>query len=304
VHLLALAAWLLSLAGRGGRITLLAKGLGRGISLRAAMATQLTGEAAAAVTPSRSGSDPARLVALKRLGVDLPTGMVVLVGEMVAEGIVLLAVVAALVVILPAGRLPVLGALPYAAAALALPFAAVLLARLPARRTPPRLLMAFGLRTNTWRGIRSGARRFRRKTRALLRLDALTVVGILLVSLVHVVARLAILPILALGLTPGLPLGPLVVWPLLLLYTGSLLPPPGGGGGVELAFAAALTTLLGGPTLAAVLFWWRVYTFYLGALVGAGVLFLTYGRMGLSTVSPGQEAAPLPGESAPLPSGR
>jgi hypothetical protein len=306
-HLLALGAFLLSLAGRGARIALLARGLGGGLTLRGAMATQLTGEAAAAATPSRSGSDPARILFLRKLGMDVPTGAAVLVGEMMAEGMVLLGVVPLLAVLLPSHRMATLGALPYAAGALALPFMAFLLVRLPGRRTPPRLWNVLGLKMRRWRWMRAGARRFRSKARALTRLERNTMVGVLLVSLVHVLARLAILPFLVLGAVPGTPLAPLVAWPLLLLYTGSLLPPPGGGGAVELAFTAALGPALDGATLAGTLLWWRLYTFYLGALVGGVVLFLSLGRLGLSTMGGGWKdrgTTTRPTREATIPLGR
>lgn len=142
-HLWALAAFLLSLLGRSARISLLARGLGRQLSLPRAMGVQLAGEAAAAATPSRSGSDPARLLVMRRHGVDIPTGFAVLVGEMVAEGIVLLVVMGALVAFLPENRVIALAALPYAVAALAFPFVAVLPVRVrgglgsTARRSKP-----------------------------------------------------------------------------------------------------------------------------------------------------------------------
>jgi glycosyltransferase 2 family protein len=283
-HLLALGAFVLSLAGRGARIALLARGLGRRLTLTGAMATQLTGEAAAAVTPSRSGSDPARILFLRKLGVDVPTGMAILVGEMVAEGVVLLSVVPLLAILLPSHRMASLGALPYALGALALPFMALLLVRLPKTRTPPRLWSTLGLKMRRWRWLRVGTRQFRSKVRTLTRLRPRTLLRVLLVSLLHLLAKLAILPVLVLATVPGTPLGPLVAWPLFLLYTASLLPPPGGGGGVELAFTAALGSALDGASLATALLWWRLYTFYLGALVGGAVLFVSLGRLNLSTV--------------------
>ncbi len=298
-HLLVLGAWSLSLLGRGGRIALLARGLGRSLSLTRAMAVQLLGEGAAAVTPSRAGSDPARLLYLRKVGIDVPTGIAVLIGEMVAEGIVLGGVILTLLLLLPTGRGPVLGALPYSLAALAMPFLATLLARLPASRIPPRLVGPLGMKGERWRRVRIGVRRFRLKARALTRLERKTMMAVLLVSLVHVLARLSILPLLAGGFGGSVPLAPLLAWPLLLLYTGSLLPPPGGGGAVELTFAAVLTPFLGQGALASALLWWRFYTFYLGALLGGVVLLLALGRVGLNSAPPergphGMVAAPLP----------
>ncbi len=291
VHVVLLGAWGLSLAGRGTRIALLARGLGAPLSLGSAMGIQLTGEGAAAATPSRSGSDPARLLYLKRSGVDFATGMAVLIGEIVAEGVILLGIIGLFLAFMPGARIPALGALPYALGALAMPFAAVLLVRLPARRTPPRLTRALGLTEGRWRGVRAGVRRFSLKARSLSRLDRKTIIGVLLVSLVHVLARLAILPVLALGTVPSAPLAPLIAWPLLLLYTGSLLPPPGGGGAVEITFAAGLSGTLGGEVLAGLLLWWRLYTFYLGAAMGGILILLILGRVGISAMGAGRKTS-------------
>jgi hypothetical protein len=63
-----------------------------------------------------------------------------------------------------------------------------------------------------------------------------------------------------------------VLRPFFVLYTTALLPPPGGGGGVEVVFATLLGGVLPDAMLASALVWWRVYTFYLGAALGALVL--------------------------------
>lgn len=91
-----------------------------------------------------------------------------------------------------------------------------------------------------------------------------------------------------------------MVWPLVLLYAGSLLPPPGGGGAVEITFIAALTSVVGGVELAGTLLWWRVYTFYLGALAGGLVLVLALGRQGLSELGPGRKDAEVPAPGKPI----
>ena len=252
-HLMAMGAFILSLLSRGARIALLARGLGSRLGILESVAVQLTGEAAAAATPSRSGSDPARVLLMKRLGVDLPTGVGVLAGEIMAEGVALGIVVLALFLFLPEPRMVVLGALPYSMVSLALPLSGFLLLRRPAGRHPPRIWLALRLGERRWREVRGGARRFRSKAMALMRLDRLTIWAVLLASLVHVLARLALLPVLALGLGSQVPLGPLVAWPLFLLYAGSLLPPPGGGGAIEVTFLAALNSVVGEVELAGIL---------------------------------------------------
>jgi len=290
-QLAALGAFLLSLLGRGGRIAFLARGLGTRLTLAGAVATQLTGEAAAAATPSRSGSDPVRLLFLRNQGVDLPTGMAIIVGEIMAEGIALTLVILAFLLLLPGSTAVVIGTLPYAATALAMPFLAFFLVRRRSERNPPTWWTRLRLRSLQWRRLRVGARRFRWKARELARLKGRTWAGVVLVSLVHVLARLSILPLLTRGVRPDAPLEPLTAWPLLLLYTGSLLPPPGGGGAVELTFVAGLESTLGPDSLAGLLLWWRLYTFYLGALAGALVLILGLGKAGVTAMGRGKTAS-------------
>jgi hypothetical protein len=286
----AFGAFLLSLLGRGARLAILARGLGNSLGLPGAVATQLTGEAAAAATPSRSGSDPVRLLYLNKLGVDIPTGVAVLVGEIMAEGIVLTCVIVALLFLVPASAPLVLGALPYAVTALAMPFVAFSLVRRPSGRKPPSWWQKLHLRPGYWRGLRVGAERFRSKARALAGLRVGTVAGVVLVSFLHILARLSILPILTRGVAPGVSLGPLVAWPLLLLYTGSLLPPPGGGGAIELTFAVGLAPVLAAGSLPGLLLWWRFYTFYLGAIAGALILTAGLGKAGMTAMRRSGEA--------------
>ena len=52
--------------------------------------------------------------------------------------------------------------------------------------------------------------------------------GAFLASMLHVALRLAVLPIVALAMNPSLPLGKLVLWPLVFLYGGAVAPAPGG----------------------------------------------------------------------------
>jgi uncharacterized membrane protein YbhN (UPF0104 family) len=303
-HLLALGSFLLSLACRGLRLAILARGLGSRLTLVTAAGVQLAGEAAAAATPSRAGSDPARILFLRRFGIQVPTGIFILAGEIMTEGAVLLALTLFLFFFLPSSNAAVLGALPYAATSLGLPLAGLLLVRHPGSRTPPRPWVAFGLSPNRWREFRVGARRLRSEARALTRLDKGTVMAVLLVSLIHLLARLSILPLLVLGVTRDVAVSPLVAWPMVFLYTGSLLPPPGGGGAVEVGFVAALSGVLVMGVLPGILLWWRFYTFYLGAMAGGLLVLAVLGRAGLSEWGRGGKGARAAQGEHPIPEGR
>ena len=65
-----------------------------------------------------------------------------------------------------------------------------------------------------------------------------------------------------------MPVAPLVVWPLGIIYGAGVVPAPGGGGAVELTFRAALGSAIPADLFAASLVWWRFYTFYIYIIFG------------------------------------
>ena len=92
----------------------------------------------------------------------------------------------------------------------------------------------------------------------------------LLASVLHICLRIAILPaiVYSLGET-HVPLAPLVLWPVALMWGSALAPLPGGGGAIEVGFKAALGHAIPARIFGAALVWWRFYTFYLFILLGA-----------------------------------
>jgi len=92
----------------------------------------------------------------------------------------------------------------------------------------------------------------------------------LFASITHVAVRFTILPALVYTATAAaVPLAPLVIWPLGIIYGAGVVPAPGGGGAVELAFRAALGNVIPRDLFAASLVWWRFYTFYIYIALGA-----------------------------------
>lgn len=279
-HLAALGALAVHLVARGARVWFVARGLGLPLRLWTSIQAQVAADGLAAVTPSRVGSDPAKIAVLRRDGLGIGPCGALLVAEMAAEATVLL-VCAGVVLLTPWGTLWIAAGLAgYAVLVSALGVAAFFVSKAPGH-DPPGLWMRVGLGAGRWAALLDATREFREHTVRLRRLGAASVLAVLGATVVHIAARVSVLPLLVLPLAdlgaaalPGGTVPELVVRPFFVLYATALLPPPGGGGGVEMVFAAVLGGLLAPAVLAATLVWWRVYTFYLSAALGGLALFL------------------------------
>jgi uncharacterized membrane protein YbhN (UPF0104 family) len=100
--------------------------------------------------------------------------------------------------------------------------------------------------------------------------------------------RLSVLPIVVIALGVRVPLGPLVLWPLAIIYGGAAAPVPAGGGLIEVAFRGALDGHIPARILGAALLWWRVYTFYIllvgGAIVTGAAVMRSLRRNGATSL--------------------
>jgi hypothetical protein len=276
-HVLALILFAVDMTCRGVRVMIIARGLGERLTLVTSIGAQLAGDAAGSMTPSRMGSDPAKLAILARDGVHPGAGGALMVGEILAEIVVLTLVAIGAAFVLPTAHNVALGALSYSAVVACTTALAIGLVRTPSEE-PPALLRRLGISALRWQHFRNVAQQFAAKSRALLRLRVTTVALVLLVTAIHMASRLAILPILAATDRAVANIGPLIAWPLVLLYAGALVPAPAGGGAVEFGFAAALGAALPANVLAGALVWWRIYTFYLSTLCG-GLVIMFAGRL-------------------------
>jgi uncharacterized membrane protein YbhN (UPF0104 family) len=306
-HALALAVLCVELVARAARVVLVARGLDVRLDLLTSLRAQLAGDALGAATPFRAGSDPAKIATLGRSGVGVGVCGALLLAEMGAEAVTLLACATVVVATAPAMGWVALGLVGYVAFVSAAGLGAVLLLRRPSQ-TPPRLWTVLRLGAGRWAASRGAVLEFQTNARRLRHLPARWAAGAFAATLVHVAARAAILPILVLTLAASTSAvtangiaAELVLRPLFVLYATALVPPPGGGGVVEVAFAATLSGPLGPAGLAATLLWWRIYTFYFGA--AAGALVLLGARLGLGAQEPGRVAAHRSGTArlAPLP---
>jgi uncharacterized membrane protein YbhN (UPF0104 family) len=278
-HLLAAAVMSLEVVARATRLVCVARGLGHPLALGAALRAQLAGDAAAALTPARAGSDPAKMAVLHRSGVRAGPCGALLLGEMWAESLVLIGCATSIALLADGLRWVALGLFGYAAVVSLASIAALALLRTPSSEDPPRGWLRLRLGVQRWEHARRAIAEFRIHAKRLSTLPVFWALGVVLATVVHIGARVAVLPILALPLfapatASAPPLADVVLRPFFVLYATALLPPPGGGGGVEVTFAAALGDTLGPAALAATVLWWRIYTFYLSAALGALTLLL------------------------------
>lgn len=280
-HALALVAFGLDFLCRGGRLVLLARAAGGGIGMEGALRSQLGGEAAGAVTPARAGAEPTKIWLLAGDGLSLGSIGAVLIGEILVEVAVLAAVAAAIAALDPDVGGAAGATFAYAGMGVGGAGLAVAVASLP-RRDAPSLWKRLGLGEGRWRRVRAGARSFLGRLRRLQRAGPGVMAALAGLTAAHIAARLVVLPVLASGAGVDAPLGTLLAWPMLLLYGGALVPIPGAGGTVEVGFAAALGSAFTPATLAPVLVWWRVYTHYLSAALGAVVLTAAFLRRGVA----------------------
>ena len=273
-HALALGCVVLDLFFRSVKIRLSAAAVRVPLSLTVALRTSLGGDFGAAITPARTGAEPARFLILAEAGVPPASNFLLLWMELFLEMLSLALVVAALGIAFRdaagalRGVMTVVGI--YALFILAISVGSMLLARRSSSGPPPRWAAALRLHAGRWRAVQRSLRRIRESVDAVR--DARVEVALLAyaASIVHVLLRLAILPVLVYSLGGvGAPLAPLVLWPLALFYGGVVAPVPGGGGFIEVTFKHFLGSAIPAPLLGASLIWWRFYTFYLYILLGA-----------------------------------
>jgi uncharacterized membrane protein YbhN (UPF0104 family) len=279
-HLLAVGAVVLEVASRAQKLVWSAKAFGLRLPFVTAVRTSLGGDFGAAITPARSGAEPARYLILSEAKLAPASAVLILFAELFLEALSLAVVVTIVALIFhDAGR--VLGALVgvvggYSVFVLAIAALGLLLSRRGASGPPPRWALHLGLHAGRWRVVQRWLRQVRRTVDQVKDVDLGPAGLSLLASIVHVAVRLTILPALVLAAAPGVALAPLALWSFSLFYGAVVVPVPGGAGAVEMAFRAALGDVIPPPMFGAALLWWRFYTFYvyilLGALVAGGAV--------------------------------
>jgi uncharacterized membrane protein YbhN (UPF0104 family) len=267
-HLMCIALVAADLLARAWRIQWIIQGLGHRMTVKDAFVLNAFGDAACALTPLRIGGEPARLAGMLRSGVPATAAFVGISLEVLAAWPVIIAAAAWLVwEYAPAWWLSVGPRLETAAEG-AWPWIAVVVL----------------LSVIAWRYARRisspVSRQLRRPVRRALvywrRMPRWPLVASIPLSLVNLVTRTAILPVLALTLPDPPALGPMVLGSFALLYSQLVLPTPSGAGAVELGFLGGAAGDLG-DSQGWLLLAWRFYTNGIGVLLGVWLAAKIYG---------------------------
>ncbi len=290
-HLLAALAFAVEVGTRALKLTSSAKAVHTRLSFGTALRTSLGGDFAASITPARVGAEPARFLILAQAGVAASDAMVVLYLELFLEMISLAVVVVALTLAFDATNrafLAMIGVVGgYAVFVLGLGVLGVILSRRNLGQQPPTWARRIRLDGKRWDIVQNWFVKVRTTVDAFKTMHYGWASLSLLASITHVAVRFTILPILVYTLTDRpVPLAPLVIWPLGIIYGAGVVPAPGGGGAVELAFRAALGKVIPPDIFGAALVWWRFYTFYIYIAIGA----LVAGNTALKAVRDVEEA--------------
>jgi uncharacterized membrane protein YbhN (UPF0104 family) len=288
-HLLCIVLVAVDLLVRAWRIQWIVQGLGHRLTVKDAFVLNAFGDAACALTPLRIGGEPARLAGMLRSGVPATAAFVAISLEVLA---------AWPVIIVAAGWLawryaPAwwLTAEPRLAAA--------------AEGAWPWIVVVLLASAIAWRYARRMtspmARQLRRPVRRAFvywrRMPRWPLLASLPLSLINLVTRVAILPVLALTLPDPPALGPMALGSFALLYSQLILPTPSGAGAVELGFLGGAAGDLG-DNEGWLLLAWRFYTNGIGVILGVWLAAHIYGwpalrrliRRGPAEVTPQPDA--------------
>lgn len=272
-HLATLAVVVVEILARGLKLRWGAAAIG--VRLRTGLAVRVImgGDFAAAITPGRSGAEPARFLVLAEAGLPAAAILLVLFVELFLE-LVSLVLIVGLLAIVFRGEGGVIGLMVGVIGAWTVLVGAAAgigwyLSHRNAYGKPPQWARRLGFNAGAWRRIQRALRSLRASVGSLRTARLGPLVAATLASCVHVAARLSVLVVLVQSVAPETAIAPLVLWSLVLMYGSSIAPAPAGGGAVEFSFKLAFASLLAADVLAGSLIWWRVYTFYLPMLLGA-----------------------------------
>ena len=280
-HLACFSAAFLELLCRSIKVRLSAAALRIPLNVRTSLRVSLGGDFGASITPARSGAEPARFLILREAKVPVADALVILVLELFLEMLSLAVLAVALAVVLGGSSNAVRGLVGmmagYSTFVIGIGVIGYVAAHRWADGEAPTWLRQLGMSDRRWRAVQLSLRHLRANVTMMRGARWWVMSASLAFSILHVLMRLSILPIIIFALGVRTALGPLVLWPLAIYYGGAVSPAPAGGGLIEIAFRGALNDHIPAPVFGAALLWWRVYTFYIllagGAIVaGAAVM--------------------------------
>jgi uncharacterized protein (TIRG00374 family) len=274
-HGVLLCIALSELLARGAKVWLSAIAMRIPMSYRLAVRASAGGDFGAAITPNKSGAEPARYLIMTEAGMHPAQILLVIYAELFLEMISLAFVAIGLYVVFRnAGStlIGVVGAVGlYALFVLGTGALGWFLSKKYGTTGPaPKWARRFKLHGARWKKVQHALATLRTAIGGIRHMRIGMTALALLASVVHICLRIAILPaiVYSLGET-HVPLAPLVLWPVALMWGSAIAPLPGGGGAVEVGFRAALGHAIPATVFGAALVWWRFYTFYLFILLGA-----------------------------------
>jgi len=274
-HLVLLGIALSELLARGAKVWLSAIAMRIPMSYRLALRASAGGDFGAAITPNKSGAEPARYLIMTEDGMRPAQILLVIYAELFLEMISLALVAVALYFLFRNAGSTLIGVI--SAVGLYSLFVLgtgalgwILSAKYGTTGPPPRWARRLKLRGARWRKVQRALATLRTAISGIRHMRIGMTGVALLASILHIGLRIAILPAIVYSLgEKQVPLAPLVLWPVALMWGSAVSPLPGGGGAIEVGFKAALEHSIPARIFGAALIWWRFYTFYLFILLGA-----------------------------------
>lgn len=258
-HAICLGLVALDQLSKTWRIQVLAHGLGNHTSFARVFAMTVTSDASASLTPMRFGGEPVRFAGIMYSGLSVADTLAVMGLEGVMEYLLLIAIAAYVgssyaAVWWGVTRARLVPAMHRALPWILLTAVAGLVLSAMLRRFAPELFSHVGgtLRTT----VRSASR-----------IKPWAAAAALPLTFVHLVARMAVLPVLVLALPTHPDMGAVWFGSFVLLYGQMFLPTPAGAGAIEVGFLNGASGYVG-PDTAGLLIVWRFYTTVTGIILG------------------------------------
>ena len=271
-HLLAIGVMTVEVCARVLKLYYSALALGIPFSIATSFRTNIGGDFGAGITPSRSGSEPARFLILSEAKMRPTASILLLFMEMFIEMVSMVFIAIMLALIFPhSGRIVggvFMVAVAYTVFVSVLGYAGFALSR-RALGPPPRWARMVGLNASRWGKVQGGLRELHSRVVTVRTADRRLIAWASLLSVLHILARLAVLPMLVMSYDRTVEIAPLLLWSLALMYGANAAPAPAGGGLIEFAFRESLGGIIPAQYFAATLIWWRFYSFYALILLGA-----------------------------------